>query len=138
MKTYLTVLEELGWPKVYLVTDRQFHKIEGDSLYRDKHMKRYPVGEIYYGVSATKAPIITLRHNLRGKVLKNTIIHEIIHIVQPWRTHWWIECAAELLAGGGGRGYYSTKYNHTVADLPPKEEVLRLIRLAVKRFNRKG
>lgn len=126
------MLGELGWPKVYLVSARQFEKVEGDYLY-----KKNPDGSEYSGFSATKAPIITLHYNLRGKVLKNTIIHEILHIIYPWRQHWWIECAAEVLACGGGRGYYSTKYGHSPAELPSRDRLLHLVQLAVKRFNKK-
>lgn len=130
MKTYLTILEELGWPKIYLVSARQFEKVDGDYLY-----KKDPDGSEYSGFAADSAPIITLHYNLRGKVLKNTIYHEIIHILQPWRKHWWVECAAELLAGGGGRGYYSKKYNHYPEELGTREQVLHLLQLAVVRFN---
>lgn len=136
MKSYLTILEEFGWPKIYLVSDRQFRAVEGDGLYRDKKNKPYPRDEIYTGISGTEAPILAMRNNLRGKVLRNNIYHEIVHILYPWRRHWWIECAAEVLAGGGGRGYYSKTYNHTPADLPDRDRLLHLIRLQVIRFNK--
>lgn len=136
MKSYLTISEELGWPRIYLVPDLQFRKIDGDGLYRDRKNRRYAVGEIYYGISASKAPIIALRHNIRGKELWNTIYHEILHILYPWRKHWWIECAAEILAKGGGRGYYSNKYGHTPDDIhKTRDELLHMVRLQVLRFN---
>lgn len=138
MKSYLLILEELGWPNIYLITDTQFRHIDGDGLYRDHKNRRYPVGEIYYGVSACKAPVVALRHNIRGKVLKNTIYHELLHILYPWAKHWWIECAAEVLAKGGGRGYYSEKYGHTPEELPDREKLLHLIQLQVERFNRRS
>lgn len=137
MKSYLTILEELGWPKIFLVPDAQYRAIEGEGLYRDKHNKRWE--DTYDGASGDEAPVVTLRHNLRGKVLRNTIYHEILHILYPWRKHWWIECAAELLAGGGGRGYYSDKYNHTPEDIKhTQEELLIQVRRQVLRFNTKG
>lgn len=136
MKSYLLILMELNWPKIYLVSDTQFRHIEGDGLYRDHKNRRYPHDEVYVGISATTAPCIALRHNLRGKELRNTIYHEILHILYPWRKHWWIECAAELLARGGGRGYYSETYHHTPEDLGcTRDELLHQVRLQVKRFN---
>ncbi len=135
MRSYLRIMEELGWPKIFLVCDTQFRAIEGDGLYRDKHNKKYPRDEIYTGISGTEAPIFAMRMNLRGKGLWNNIYHEILHILYPWRKHWWIECAAEVLARGGGRGYYSNKYGHTPEELPDREKLLHQIRLQVQRFN---
>lgn len=136
MKTYLDILEEFGWPRIYLVPDRQFYQIEGDGLYRDKYGRRFATGE-YSGIAAEKAPIIALRHNLRGKVLKSTIYHELLHPLEPYWKHWKIECAAELLAGGGGRGYYSQMYGHTPKDLHmTRDELLTLVRRRVVRFNK--
>lgn len=136
MKTYLTILEELGWPKVYLVSDQQYRAIVGEGIYRDKHNKRWK--DTYDGASGDKdAPIVTLRHNLHGKVLRNTIYHEVLHILFPWQPHWWIECAAEVMARGGGKGYYSGVYGHSVADLPKREELLKRIKRQVLKFNAK-
>lgn len=132
MKTYLKVMEELGWPNVYFILPKQFEHVEGDNVY----MKN-PDGTQNDGISSDNEPVFTLRHNLRGKALKNVIIHEVLHKIQPWRPHWWIECAAEKLAGGGGRGWYSQKYKHSPDDLPPKEELLRQVRNAVRRYNKK-
>lgn len=133
MKTFLSVLEELGWPKVYLVSPKQFEMIEGEKLY-----KKDPDGSSYVGISSDNNPIITLHHGLRGKALKNTIIHEILHKVTPYRQHWWIECMAEKLAGGGGKGYYSQKYGHDVSELPSREKCLKSVQLSVKRFNERN
>lgn len=136
MKSYLLILAELGWPRIYLVSDQQYRAIEGEGLYKDKHNKRWE--DIYYGASGEEAPVVTLRHNLRGKELRNTIYHEILHKLYPWRKHWWIECAAEILAKGGGRGYYSRTHNHKTEDIGyDREQLLHIVRLQVKRYNRK-
>lgn len=136
MKNFLQISQELGWPKIYLVSDQQFRAIEGEGLYKDKHNKRWE--DTYDGASGEEAPIISLRHNLRGKALRNTIYHEILHRLYWWRRHWWIECAAEILANGGGRGYYSKKYNHKPEDInKTREELLEQVRRQVKRFNQK-
>lgn len=138
MKSYLLILEELNWPRVYFVSDRQFRAIEGDGLYLNRHNKRYPPDEYYWGISGDTYPIICIRHNLRGKVLRNTIYHEVLHILYPWRPHWWIETAAEVLAKGGGRGHFSGIYGHTPEELPDREKLLKQVRRQVARFNQKG
>lgn len=125
MRTYLNILFELDWPNVYLVDSVQFEKTEGDSIKGN------------YGISSVDKPIVTIKKGLKGKVLKNTIYHEIAHHLFPNKKHWWIECAAERLAGGGGRGYWSTKYNHTVDELPTRSVLLEIFRKATKRFNKK-
>ncbi len=135
MKSYLTILEELNWPKIFLVSDRQYRAIDGDGLYSVNKIRRDPTGE-YSGASAKNAPVVTLRHNLRGKVLLNTIYHEILHLLYPWMRHWKIECMAEILAKGGGRGYYSDKFHHTPDDIgKSRDELLVQIRRQVARFN---
>ncbi len=134
MRSYLKILEELGWPRVFLVSPKQYESIDGLNIY-----KKDPDGSTYSGFSSDIAPVITLRHNLRGKLLRNTIYHEILHILYPHWPHWKIECAAELLARGGGRGYYSNKYGHTPEDLhKTREELLTQIRRQVLRFNAQG
>lgn len=116
-------MEELEWPRVYLLTPKQYEKVDGISV------------RGLYGISSVDYPVISIQKGLRGKVLSNTIYHEIGHILFPHRKHWWIECAAEKLARGGGRGYYSMKYGHTVDELPSRAKVLLLFKRASKRFN---
>lgn len=132
MKTFLLILEEFGWPKVYLVSPKQFEQVDGSDLY-----KKNPDGTETIGISAVVAPVFTLRHNLRGKALRNTIYHEILHILYPWQHEWWVECAAEKLANGGGRGWYSKKYNHTPEELPIREKLLTNVRKQVVKFNKR-
>lgn len=122
-RTFLKLWEELGKPNVYLVAPKQFENAEGDKL------------EDCYGISSEQRPIITVARGLRGRVLKNTICHEIAHHLWPWRKHWWIEAFAERMADGGGAGYYCKKYRHTADELPPRQELLRLARRASARFN---
>ena len=97
MRTYLKILEELDWPSIFMIESAQFEKVEGDSIKGN------------YGISSIDKPVITIKGGIRGRVLKNTIYHEIAHHLFPNKKHWWIECAAERLACGGGRGYWSVK-----------------------------
>jgi hypothetical protein len=39
------------------------------------------------------------------------------------------------LARGGGRGYWSGKFGHSVDEMPSRNELLKLFRRASKRFN---
>ena len=122
-RTFLRILEELEWPRIYLLTPKQFEKVDGTKIKGS------------YGIAGLYHPVITLEKGLRGKVLANTIYHEIGHHLFPNRSHWWIECAAERLARGGGRGYWSVKYGHTVDEVPNRARLLKLFIRASKRFN---
>jgi hypothetical protein len=119
----LKILEELEWPRIYLLTTRQFEKVDGTKI------------KGLYGIASDEHPVITVEKGLRGKVLSNTIYHEIGHHLFPHRPHWWIECAAERLAGGGGKGYWSIKYEHSIDEMPSRSKLLRTFRSASKRFN---
>lgn len=132
MRTWLKVLEIFGWPNVYLIPPKQFEQVEGPKY---KLYHKDPDGSSYTGFASRYEPCITSHHGMRGKKLVNNLAHELLHKVQPWRRHWEIECMAERIAGGGGRGYYSTKYNHTVDDVPSREKVIKSIRISTKRFN---
>lgn len=125
-KTFLRILEELGYPEVYLIPPKQFFQGDGKKIKGSA------------GLAEIGKNTITLTRGLRGKELSNTIYHEIGHHLFPWRKHWWIECASERLARGGGRGYWSKKFGHTVDEMPPRIIMLKLFRRAVKRFNAKA
>lgn len=123
-KTLLRILKELNYPPVFLVPDEQFANLEGDGVEDD------------YGISSYVCafPIYALRKGMRGKVLANVIYHEIGHKIFPYRKHWWIECFAEKMARGGGRGYYSKKYGHTPDELPNREKLARASERASERL----
>lgn len=124
-KTFLKILAELGYPRIYLVPPIQFEKVDGDKI------------DGLCGNSSIQHPIITVNKGLRGRVLSNTIYHEIAHKIFPHRPHWWIECFAEKMAGGGGRGSYSKMYNHSPSELPNRARLLELSKRATQRFNSK-
>lgn len=124
MKAYNAILEELGWPNIFLVSPEQFKKIDGEGL------------EQSYGISGDKYPIIAIRKGLVWKTLRNTIYHEIAHIIFPHRDHWWIEAYAEKMAGGGGTGIYCEEYGHSIDELPSREKLLALSRKASARLNK--
>ena len=126
-KEFTNILEELGWPNIYLIPIDQFIHIEG---YPNRASKR---GD--YGEASDFAPVVNIRTDMRGKERTNTIYHEILHPLFPNRPHWWIECAAERLARGGGRGQWSKKYGHTVDEMPSRQKLVELCRKASKRFN---
>ena len=124
MKVFLEILRELDYPHIFLVPVEQMEHIETKMLG-------------VYGMASDKYPVISVLPNLRGKVRTNTIYHEIFHILFPHRPHWWIECAAERMARGGGRGYWSKKYNHTIDDVPSRDRILKLARQASRKINTK-
>lgn len=137
ISVYLEVMELMGWPNVYLIPPAQFQHVEGPKfcLHKRGSGNRRYTGSDYTGFSSDKEPVVTSLDKMSIKELKNNFIHEVEHQIVPWRKHWWIECAAEKLAGGGGRGYYSTKYGHTPDDVPSKEKLIRIFRKASRKFN---
>ena len=122
-RTFLRILRELGWPKIYLIPPQQFFMGDGKQIKGSS------------GLAEIGESTITLTRGLRGRALSNTIYHEIGHHLFPHQKHWWIECAAERLARGGGRGYWSIKYGHTVDEMPSRAKLLELFRKAARRFN---
>lgn len=118
-------MSEIDYPPIFLVSPEQFWKLEKKSI------------KGCYGISGEKHPIISITSGLRGKVKANTIWHEVLHILFPRWKHWRIECAAERLAGGGGRGYFSKKYGHTVDEMPPREKLISIVRRASARMKKK-
>lgn len=123
MKGFLRILEELDYPPIYLIPNKQFEMIEGEGLPEENK-----VSQVIQGLSAAHYPVITLYSGLRGKKRDNVIYHEIAHHLWPWKHHWWIEMAAERLAGGGGRGFYSTMYNKSLDDVPSRNKLLKMAR----------
>jgi len=122
MRAFDEIMGQLGWPPIYLVSPRQFESVEGDKMLSN------------YGISATKAPIITIRRGMQGKLLKNVLWHEIGHQLFKSRPHWWIEAFGEKMARGGGMGQYCRKYGYSVDDLPSRNRLLVLARRAASRM----
>ena len=91
--------------------------------------------EEVYGMASVDYPIIAVAPGLKGKVRRNVIYHEIAHHLFPYRPHWWIECYAERMAGGGGRGYWSKRFDHSLDEMPSRQKLLYATHIAVKRFN---
>ena len=122
---FLRILEELGWPQIYLVTPKQFEHIDGDKL------------ESEFGNSNALHGIITIRQGLRGKVKRNTIWHEIGHIIHPNKPEWWIILFGEKMARGGGIGSSQYLNGHTSDELPARSVLLKLAQRASLRYNQK-
>lgn len=120
---YIKILAELGYPRIYLVPPEQYEQVDGEKL------------GSYCGSASVDYPVVTIHTGLSGKARRNTIYHELGHHLFPSRRHWWVECFAEKMARGGGRGYWSKQTGHTVDDLPHRSYLLKLARRASARFN---
>jgi hypothetical protein len=126
-KEFNNILRELGWPRIYLITLDQYISLDPDITHSNMRGT--------FGVANENFPVICIRTNLTGKVRRNTLYHEIAHQLWPNKPHWWIEAYAERMAGGGGKGYYCSKYGHSVDEMPSRKELLELSKRAVRRFN---
>lgn len=129
--TYLTIMEEIGWPNIFLVPPAHYEHVDGDSAHG------------LYGIASDFEPIIALNKKtpegkpLLGRVLKNSIYHELLHHLFPSWPHWKIYLGGYVMARGGGDWMRKEYYGHTVDELPPRDKLLHKIRLAVKRYNKK-
>lgn len=122
MRLFDRILEELGWPEIYLVSPEQFEKLEE------------PPYE-YWGMSGARHPVIAIVGKQDYKNRRNTIYHEILHLLFPHREHWWIECAAKRLARGGEHGEWSKKYGKTMDDVPDRKTIVKMCVRASRKFN---
>lgn len=105
-----------------MIPPEQFRHVEGHSL------------KGCDGISSVGYPVFTIRKGLKGKARANTIYHEMAHILFPSWEHWKIDLFGEIMARGGGRGYYATKYNKSFEDMPPRSHLLKLARRASRRM----
>lgn len=121
----------IGNPNIYQVSREQFEQMESVAK-----GKKYSVGSIY-GISSNYYPHIYIAQGMSHKQRVNTIIHESLHLLYPWREHWWICLASRILARGGHRGEQTPMNGHTEAELPGYAELLERIRRQSKRFNSK-
>lgn len=121
----MKVLKELDYPPVFLISEEQFVHVEGGSM------------EGSDGIASMKYPVIAIRKGLRGRAKLNTLYHEVFHLLFPHWKHWQVECAAEKVARGGGRGFWSKKYGKTVEDVPSRARILELACRASRRMKAK-
>ena len=122
-KGFMKIIKMLNFPPIFLIPPKQFEMLDGEEMKEDNTLD-----EITFGIAAIDYPVISVRDDIGGKTLDNVIWHEIAHHLWPWRQHWWIEAFAEKMAGGGGKGIYCEKYGHSVADLPPRDQLLKMAR----------
>lgn len=122
-KGFMKIIKELNYPPIFLIPPKQFEMLDGEDRKEENRLDTETLG-----IAAVQYPVIAIRDDIGGKTLENTIYHEIAHHLWPWRPHWWIECFAEKMAGGGGRGIYSKKYGHSPDDLPSRAHLLKMAR----------
>lgn len=121
---FLKILAELDWPPIFLISPEQFIHLEGATLKGCE------------GIASTEYPTIAIKRGLRGKAKANVIYHELAHHLFPSRPHWWIDNFGEVMARGGGRGYWAGTYNKPLKDMPPRSYLLKLARRASRRMKK--
>lgn len=124
MSLFDDIREELGCPKVFEVSRRQFEQMSGEAVEDACAMN----DQNYFYV----------KPGMTKKGRRNTYYHEILDILYPWQEHWWIALAAQVLARGGNRGEITEGVeNHDVSELPTRAKLLERIRRQSMRFNSK-
>ena len=121
-RSWASILREAGEPPVRLVAPAEFRERTGYGL------------NAYVGRASPQDGLIVVKKNRPLADIKNTLWHELLHILFPSRPHWWIECAAAILSRTGQTGRYSRKYGHTPADLPPRAKLVRMCRRSSERL----
>ncbi len=124
IRIFKEILIMAGSPKIRLLTMQAWNK----------KFPKYKIDQWVYGRCNVHG-IIAIRGMHRG--IKDTIWHEILHILFPSKRHWWIECAAQKLSHSYRRGFFSTKYHKHMKDVPDISILIRLVKNSAKRFNQK-
>jgi hypothetical protein len=132
MVLYMEIMKALDYPPVFLIPPEQFAMLEGPEKKEDNSVNHY-----IQGIAAVRYPVLTVNPDLHGLTLINVIWHEVGHHLWPWKPHWWIEMFGEKMANGGGRGYWSARYNKTPDDLPSRSVLLKLARRQAKKLKEK-
>lgn len=131
-KGWLRIMKELNWPPIFLIPPRQFSMLDGEDNKEDNS-----INNKVWGLSATEYPVIALHPDLTGKVLDNTIYHEIAHHLWPWKPHWWIDVFGEKMARGGGRGYWANREGKTPDDIPDRDQLLIMARRQAEKLKQR-
>ena len=121
---YADILAQVGNPPIELLTPTEYAARTGHGLGN------------FYGMSNNRHNVITVRKSRPDADVRNTLWHEIAHILFPSKPHWWIECFAAVMAPTDDVGRYATRYAKTPADMPSKAELLRLARLSAARLRK--
>ena len=132
-RSYKAILRKVGDPPIRLVQSGDFYRTTGARL-----------GD-FSGRCSIPLRIITVNRNRSLGHIKNTLWHEIAHVLFPSRPHWWIECFASKMSGSGecgswikvedgiqtsgaACGRYSARYCKSKDDLPSRPRLLELAR----------
>lgn len=125
MKWFDRILEDFGWPRIYLVSVRQFEELEGWTPKPD------------WGGAGEKYPIICFTGKPYHRQKRNIVIHEILHKLFPDAEEWWVEGAAEKLTPGGGRGEWMKESGHTLDEIPDVDKLWKMCLCATKKWNKR-
>jgi hypothetical protein len=126
-RSWQAILKQAGYPPLRLAFDSEWKAITGHSLGRA------------WGRASKKHLLVGVRYQGRTlEQVKETLWHEVGHILFPSKPHWWVECFGEIMAGhGNGDNRYSQRYAHSPADLPGRAKLLALCRKAAVRLQQR-
>jgi len=112
---------------VRLVIPKDFKVISGFAL-----------GSYWGRVDKTKK-IITVKRNRPIQQIRNTIAHELAHLLFPNKPHWWIETFSYKIISikddYGRIGRYAKRYGHSPRELPSKKRLIEMAKEAAERLN---
>ena len=120
---FFNILNEIDNPDIMLINSVYWNELSDDKLCEDD-----------YGVSDLDHIIAINYIKINAIEVKDTIWHEILHIIYPIAKHWWIECCAQRLSGIRIKGQYTKKYKHSVKDVPKKKKLIKNIKKRIKHY----
>jgi hypothetical protein len=113
-KIFKIIMRQLGNPPIKLVTPAKW----------DKLFPEYKIGDCYGRCSIEHAMF----------QIKDTIIHEALHILFRYKPHWWIECVTMKLNGIYVRGYFTKKAHRSLSDVPNIKRLRYFVRCTSERM----
>lgn len=127
-RVYREIIIEAGHPRIKLISVKKWNE-ENPGFEADKA----------YGFCNVEKRYITINYKYAGTLLeiRDTIWHEILHILFEYKKHWWIYCSAEKLSGNIHRTYESGCFIHDRDDVPDRCELIKTVRRTSARLNKK-
>jgi len=122
------ILNEISHPDITMITMEKWTKTSGlRDVFKDEHA----------GMAHTDYKVFTVRYATEDeKEIRDTIWHEILHIIYPHANHWWIECCAQRLSGSRGRGKFTKRYKRSVQEVPYRVDIINGLKSIIEKRRR--
>jgi hypothetical protein len=124
-KLFNKILSEIDNPDIKLLSRSQW----------DYKHPTVTLGNFMGRASISDKEISVAYQTYKYKTVKNTLWHEILHILHKTKPHWWIELAAGILSGHKEQGRYSRKYAKEHVKIGSRKWLIHICKKATVRIN---